>query len=231
MKLISFIKISSSCITINIFSLFEQYSGTYLYAINVFSVIFLYESMKSPMMKSLNLFISFCKSFSLFVFAQNIVGECIGWQLQMRRYKLWLHFSDCWVRPNTSNHLCLPSLDWPKEINKIPGSKYWPITRRKTKMIRRVGANPAIWKFQPEFITPHLKLPSYIVNNASRSEVCNKYGRLLSETIRPFRNYNVKYFSKKSKSENNFIFCSDLNEVRKYFFIKRGWVFHASMVI
>ena len=35
--------------------------------------------------------------------------------------------------------------------------------------------------------------------------------------LRFFRNHNVKYFSKKSKSENNFIFCSDLNEVRKYF--------------
>ena len=62
----------------------------------------------------------------------------------MRRYKLLLNFSDCWVRPHMSNHLCLPSPDWPAEVHKIPDSKYWPITIRKTKMIRRVGANPAI---------------------------------------------------------------------------------------
>ena len=65
-------------------------------------------------------------------------------------------FSDCWVRPHTSNHLCLPSPDWPAEINKIPDSKYWPITRRKTKMIRRVGANPAIWKKSARILLIHL---------------------------------------------------------------------------
>ena len=54
-------------------------------------------------------------------------------------------FSDCWVRPHTSNHLCLPSRDWP--VFWIRNFVYfcWPIRRRKTKMIRRVGANPAIW--------------------------------------------------------------------------------------
>ena len=31
---------------------------------------------------------------------------------------------------------------------------------KSTKAIRRVGANPAIWKNQQEFITPHLKAPS-----------------------------------------------------------------------
>ena len=54
-------------------------------------------------------------------------------------------FSDCWVRPHTSNHLSLPSRDWP--VFWIRNFVYfcWPIRRRKTKMIRRVGANPAIW--------------------------------------------------------------------------------------
>ena len=54
-------------------------------------------------------------------------------------------FSGCWVRPHTSNHLCLPSRDWP--VFWIRNFVYfsWPIRRRKTEMIRRVGANPAIW--------------------------------------------------------------------------------------
>ena len=44
--------------------------------------------------------------------------KIIGWRLQMRRYKLLLIFSDCWVRPHTSNHPCLPSPDWPAKIDK-----------------------------------------------------------------------------------------------------------------
>ena len=71
----------------------------------------------------------------------------------------WI-FSDCRIRPHTSNHLYLPSPDWP--IFWIRNFVYfcWPIRRLKTGMIRRVGANPAIWKIEQEFITPQLKLPS-----------------------------------------------------------------------
>ena len=84
---------------------------------------------------------------------------CTGWRLQMRRYKLLLNFSDCSVRPHSANHPCLPSPDWPAEINKIPDSKYWPIRQRKERLIKgvgptvintvgpTVGANPAILTF------------------------------------------------------------------------------------
>ena len=110
LKLISFIKISSSCIRISLLSSCKQYSETYLYPENVFSVIFLYESMKSPMMKSLNWFISFCKSFFLCVFARNIVpwhtdpGTRILAMGPWDSFRLTLHNNAPKVKGNTKSH-------------------------------------------------------------------------------------------------------------------------------
>ena len=55
-----------------------------------------------------------------------------------------------------SNHLCLPSRDWP--IFWIRNFIYlcWPIRRWKTGMIRLVRANPAIWKNQLFVCRDHL---------------------------------------------------------------------------
>ena len=80
------------------------------------------------------------------VFFENLYAIYLQiWKTEC--YKLLMDFSDCWVRPHTFNHLCLPSRDWP--IFWIRNFVYlcWPISRRKTGMIRRVGANPESEKF------------------------------------------------------------------------------------
>ena len=70
-----------------------------------------------------------------------------GWRIQMRRYKLLLNFSDCWV-----NHLIIQESFLSLLANQ----------EMEDRDDKTCGASLVIWKIQQEFITPHLKAPSCI---------------------------------------------------------------------
>ena len=97
----------------------------------------------------------------------------------MRRYKLLLNFSDWWVRRHTSNHLCLPSRDWPIFWIRNFVSLCWPISAGQSGDGRQGwldvwGRTQQSERNQQEFITPHLKLPSCISWLKSKFYFCTK---------------------------------------------------------
>ena len=120
--------------------------------------------------------------FKIFIYSSKIILQCESGFIEspLSEITCWF-FSDCWVRPHTSNHLCLPSRDWP--VFWIRNFVYfcWPIRRRKTKMIRRVGANPAIW------ISPFCRFrviwPSMIKDSYGRmnSRIFTNFQKLYTE--------------------------------------------------
>ena len=124
-----------------------------------------------------------------FCLTQNLQSEkCLSFDIknkyttEKRFHKIWsqvgIHIcafkwgviNTCWIfqiagfASHTSYHLCLPSCDWPIFLIRNFVNLCCPFRRRTTGMIRRVGANPAIWKIQQDLITPHLNAPMCTVD-------------------------------------------------------------------